>query len=230
MGCSRVVGLAAVLAVGLMWNHPAAGQSTPAGGDEGVSRRWPDLALTTNCEAGFRRFIHMAQTGQLGRDVTNANVGILKNHVRVELVRGGTSNKLLLLTPKSGGQTMARYFNIEPGEGATATDVARVGQALDEAFDADPFELAYDFFNAVPAGDPIPRLADAWAYGGWAGVMRTVERRMAALVGPRYTIAVIVGVGASLLASLVLLWGSTPRPVRSEPSTGPGGPRVRNSL
>ena len=211
MSARRAVCVAVFLLVALLRNLPAGAQD-PALSEEHelVAQRWRDLALTKDSEVAFERFIHMAQTGQMGHDVTNANVGILKNHVRVELVRAGAPVKLLLLTPKDSTQTASRYFHIEAGEGATASDVARVGRALDEVFAEDPFQLAYDFFNAAPGGAPIPSLADAWVYGGWTGVLHGLGRRMAALAGIPYTVAVIVALTTALACSLVLLCGSTP--------------------
>jgi len=203
--------VAVFLFIGVLFSTPAGAQDPALSEDnEIVAQRWRDLALTTDSEVAFERFIHMAQTGQLGDDVTNANVGILKNHVRVELVRAGAPVKVLLLTPKDAAQGVCRFFNIEPREGATASDVARVGHALDEVFAEDPFRLAYDFYNATPGGDPIPTLAMAWGDGGWRGVRRVVERRIVALAGLTYTIGVIVALAVALLGSLVLLWGSTP--------------------
>ena len=205
-------GAASFLFIGLLWNSSAgADDSAPTDPNEVLAERWLDLALTRDSEVGFQRFIHMAQTGQLGDDVTNANVGVFKNHARVELVRGAAPLKLFLLTPKNATQTISRYFSIEPGDGATASDVVRVGKALDAAFGGDPFQLAYDFFNATLGGDPIPSLAEAWTNGSWRGVRRGLERLMVALAGLPYTIAVIVALVAALLASLVLLWGSMPQ-------------------
>ena len=218
---SRALVSAVFLVLSLRCNAPADAHEK-ASDAEVLAERWADLALTTNCEAGFRRFMHMAQTGQIGADVTNANIGVMKNHVRLELVRTGAPNKLLLLTPKSSAHSPARYFNIEPGPGVTADDVARVARGLDQAFGEDPFQLTYDFFSAVPGGDPIPRLIDAWTSDGWKGVMRALERRMAALAGLRYTMGVIVALGTALLASLFVLWGSTPFLLTSR-GRGPGG-------
>jgi hypothetical protein len=212
----RTLSLASCLLVGLLWSGSALAHDPEATAEgESLAQRWTDLALTTDCEAGFQSFIRMAQDGRLGDDVTNANVGIWKNHARIELVRAGAPSKLLLVTPRNSNQTISRYFNIEAGEGATGRDVARVAHALDQAFDADPFQLAYDFFNAVPGGDALPNLATAWRDGGWKGAVRALERRMAALAGLPYTIAVIVALAAALLASLCVLWGSPPHPPRS---------------
>jgi hypothetical protein len=207
--------VAAFLIIGFLWNGSAVAQERDA-----LAGRWCDLALTKDSEAGFERFLHMAQTGQLGKDVSNANVGVFKNYARLELVRGNAPKKVFLLTPRTSATRVCRYFTIEPGDGATASDVARVGHALDEAFGEDPFQLAYDFFNAPPGGDPLPSLVDAWESGGWHGVVRGLERRMAALAGIQYTIAVIVALTVALLASLLLLWASGgPPPSRIEPRT-----------
>ena len=193
MSLVRLICTASFLLSGLLWNASAVAQ---------------DLALTKDCEDGFQRFIHMAQSGQLGEDVTNANVGIVGNRVRVELVRTGAPIKLLLLTPKSSPHTICRYFDVAPGDGATARDVGRVGAALDEVFGADPFRLPG--LEESLGGDPIPSLAGAWAYGTWRGVLRVVERRMMVLASLTYTAGVIVVLALACLASLALLWGSLP--------------------
>lgn len=175
-----------------------------------VSASAQDLMLPKDSEVGFRGLMHMAQTGQLGDDVTNANIGVSKTSVRIELVRAGAPNKLFFLTPKGSAQTTSRYFNIEPGEGASASDVARIGKVLDEVFGADPFQLPPGFFETPPGGAAIPGLVAAWGDGGWRGVVLVLQRRMVALASLRYTIAVIVALAAALLASLLLLWGSIP--------------------
>jgi hypothetical protein len=207
----RLPGLAFFLVIGVAWVASAGVQELAQPQDsEIVAGRWRDLALTKTCEVGFQRFIQMAQAGMLGSDVTNANVGVFKNHARVELVRSQAPNILLQLTPKQSTATNSRYFTIEPGEGATASDVVRVARALDEAFSEDPFELAYDFFNASRSGDPIPGLGAAWVTDGSRGVLRALSRQVAALVSLTYTIAVLAALAMALVASLLLLWGSTP--------------------
>jgi hypothetical protein len=122
---------------------------------------------------------------------------------------------VLLLSPPQPGGGNSRYFTVEPGPRATAEDVGRVARALDAAFREDPFELAYDFFNASPGGDPIPGLWEAAAADGWNGVVRVLARRTVALASAEYTIAVVVLLSAALLANLLLVWGSTPNPPRS---------------
>lgn len=193
MSVVRVAFVAAILLSGRWGNASAAAQ---------------DLVLTERCEDGFRRLIHMAQTGQLGSDVTNANVGILNNQVRVELVRAGAANKLLVLTLKSSPHTISRYFDVAPGEGATASDVVRVGKALDEVFVEDPFQVLG--LEETLSGTRIPSFTEAWAYGGWREVLRVFERRMMVIASVRYTITVIAALAAGLVASLSLLWGSAP--------------------
>jgi len=201
--------LAALLCIASCCNVPAWAQAPALSEhDEIVAQRWRDLALTRDSEAAFERLIRMAQAGQLGDDVTNANVGIVKNHVRVELVRAGAPMKVLFLTPKGSTPGMSRYFAVTPGDAATARDAARVGHALDLVFDVDPFQRAYDFFNVAPGGAPLPSLFEAWTFDGWRGVTRGLERRMAALASLTYTVAVIVALSASFLASLWVLWGA----------------------
>ena len=187
----------------------AAAQSPPVKGDsEQRAGQWGDLALTKDSEAGFMRFIHMAQTGRLGDDVTNANVGVFKNTVRVELVRGAAPKKVLLLTPRSSAQETSHYFDVEPGEGVTAIDVTRVAKALDEAFADDPFDLTG--VEELPGSAPIPSLAAGWSGSGYRGVLRVLERRTMTVASLQYTIAVIVTLAIGLLASLVVLLGSDP--------------------
>lgn len=168
-----------------------------------------DLALTKESEFGFRRLIHAAQVGELGYDVTNANVFVLKNRVQVELVRTGGANIPLLLTRKASTHSGSRYFDIEPGEGATAGDAARVGKVLDQAFAEDPFEVAWDFLG-IYSHEPIPTLAEAWRDGGRKGVQRVAESYLIAAAGTHYTLAVIIVVGIGWFAGLVLLWWSEP--------------------
>ena len=167
-----------------------------------------DLSLTRDCEVGFRQFINLAEAGRLGTDVSDANVAIADNQVRVELVRAGAPNKLLFLTRKRSLESPSRYFDIALGEGATADDVDRVGKALDEVFSSDPFQIIG--LEASPDGDPIPSLIEAWRQDGWRGVARACERRTMVLASVRYTVGVIVLVALALLLSLALLWGSRP--------------------
>ncbi len=169
-----------------------------------------DVMLTRYSEVGFLQLMHLAQNGQLGDDVVNANIGVTKDHVRVELVRTGAPSKVFLLCPKSAAHGSSRYFDIEPGEGAAASDVERLGRALDRVFAENPFQLAPDFFNGSPHGEGMPGFADVWRAAGWRGVGRLLERRMVSLASLRYTIAVIGGLLMSVLASLSLLWGSAP--------------------
>jgi hypothetical protein len=167
-----------------------------------------DLMLTEACEEGFHRLMRMAQEGRLGADVTNANIGVEKIRVRVELVRGTAPGKLIWLKPRSSAAARARFFDVSAGAGATEDDLERVARALDEIFVQDPFVVAG--FEAVPAGDPIPELAAAWTHGGWRGVLRALERRTMALASIEYTIGVILVLAVGLAACLVLLWGSSP--------------------
>src|SRR6266481_1286875 len=121
MPFGRRTWVAAFLVIGVLWNASVAAQDRDA-----LAKRWRDLALTKDSEVGFERLIHMAQVGQLGKDVSNANVGVFKNYARLELVRGGAPTKVFLLTPRTSTTRACRYFNIEPGDGASASDVAGV--------------------------------------------------------------------------------------------------------
>ena len=184
----------AILVSLVLWGIPAPAQ---------------DLVLTKDSEPGFWRLIDAAQAGQLGDDVSNANVGALFDKVRIELVRKSGAPALLYLTRKRSTQPLSRYFDIEIGAGATAADAARVGTALDEAFHADPFAVSFDFFGAR-SGESFPTVAAAWKYGGWRRVVGVLEDRLTAPAGVGYTAAVIIASASALLASLMLLWGAEP--------------------
>ncbi len=177
---------------GLLCSAPAAAQN---------------LVLTRDCEDGFRQLMRMAQKGRFGEDVSNANVGVSKDRVRVELVGPGALSKVLLLAPRKSAAAAGGYFDVSAGPGATAADVARVGEALDRIFAADPFLRAG---VEVPPGGALPGLAEAWAADSWRGVGRALERRMMVLASLPYTIGVIAGLALALLAALALLWTSTP--------------------
>ncbi len=178
----------------LLWSIPASGQ---------------DPVLTTDSEPGFWHLIDAAQAGQLGDDVINANVGVSFDTVRIELVHESGTNPILFLTRKRSTQPLSRYFDIEIGPGATASDAARVGKVLDEAFHDDPFEVSSGFFGARST-ESFPGIAEAWKYGGWRRPLRVLEGRLTTPVGVGYTVAVIVASASALLASLILLWGSEP--------------------
>jgi hypothetical protein len=201
MAAGRRRGLLACAAGALLWTATASAQS---------------LGLTTDAEVGFRRVIRMAQTGQLGDDVTNANVAIAHDHVRLELVRAAGGRQMFLLT--RAADTTAGYFAVAPGAGAGAGDAARVGSALRAAFRHDPFQVVG--LEESYAGAPIPGLVDAWSDGGWRGVVRACERWLMVPASLGYTIGVIAVLALATLASLAVLWGSTPPRAARDQLTG----------
>jgi hypothetical protein len=142
--------------------------------------------------------------------VTEANVAVLKDRVRVEIILVDGTTKALLLTRKDSPQTFSRYFDVVLGEGATASDARRVGKVLDEAFRSDPFVVSLDDVGATVTDQPTIRLAEAWRYGGWKSVVTVLERRLVAPRGLRATIVVLIAVAIGVLSSLVLLWGYEP--------------------
>jgi hypothetical protein len=164
--------------------------------------------LTEACEQGFRQLIRMAQNGRLGEDVTNANVGVEKIRVRVELVRAGAPSRVVWLAPRTSAGALSRFLDVTVGEGATEADLVRVGKALDEVFRDDPFVVAG--YEAHPSGDAIPAFAAAWNQGDWREIVRVFERRMMALASVEYTAGLLVALAIGLAASLALLWGSRP--------------------
>jgi hypothetical protein len=168
-----------------------------------------ELTLTTDSEANFRRFIHMAQTGQLGADVTNANIAMDGARVRLELVRHDAPSKVFVLEPRRTHPGHSRFFEITLAERATSDDLERVGRALDQCFQADPFQFAG--LEESLAEEPMQGFGAAWTYGGWRGVARAFERRMMSLASLEYTVAVMVVLVAGFAASLALLWSAHPR-------------------
>lgn len=165
-------------------------------------------ALTKDCEPGFQRFIDMAAAGQLGEDVIDANVGVMGDQVRIELVRQGVPSKVLRLTVKRSRHTISRYFDIVPEERADENDVRRVGEALDRVFSQDPFQLAG--IEALPGEMPATTFMEAWTSRRWKGVQQGVEQRMMTLITLPCTVAVIVLLGMALLAGTLLLWIAVP--------------------
>ena len=178
----------------LLWSVPAPGQ---------------DSALTRDSEFGFQRLIRAAQNGALGDDVTNVNVGVSPHRVQIELVRTNAANKLLFLKHKSSTQGPSRYFDIELGAAATASDATRVGRILDEIFQEDPFEAPF-FFRGDHMLSHSPTLTEAWNDAGWMGALRALEDRLTAPVGVQHAVAVIAMLALAGLASLIVLWGSKP--------------------
>jgi hypothetical protein len=83
MPLRRVAGPAIMLLAWCAWAPWAAAQ---------------DLTLGADSEDGFRRLMRMAQTGQLGDDVVNANIAIARDRVHVELVGAGGDSKHVTVT------------------------------------------------------------------------------------------------------------------------------------
>ena len=102
-----------------------------------VSAAAQDLSLTRDCEVGFRQFISLAEAGRLGTDVSDANVAIADNQVRVELVRAGAPNKLLFLTRKRSPEP-------EQKSALRAAAAPRVGRPAGPGVDAPPSGRARD--------------------------------------------------------------------------------------
>jgi len=162
-----------------------------------------DLVLTTGSDLGFRRLIQMAQQGELGEAVHNANISIDKKRVRVELLGDGPA-KNLWLSHKSTPQDLSRYFHVEPGDGATVDDVHRLSVALDAVFTQDPFGVSIDAVGSS-LGGPAPSWGEVWAGGGLLGMVKELERRLTSLASLSYTVALIVVLAGGLAVSLVVL-------------------------
>jgi hypothetical protein len=165
--------------------------------------------LTPDAEAGFRQLMRMAQAGELGSEIANANVGVERERVSVELVRADGSTQRFTLTARGAAPAASRFFAIAAGAGASEDDVARLGRALDACFAHDPFDLGDDFFAADQDGG-VPTLGEAWASDGWHGAGRALLRRMASPAGLRYTVAVIALLAIGVLASVAILCTTPP--------------------
>lgn len=181
-----VVGL--VLAA-LLWAAAADGEPVRHEAPEGPERR---LVLTRDSEEGFRRFMAAVRDGRLGADVREVNVGVSGGRVRVEILRRGAPDLVVRLGPPTSAARVARRFDVEAVENASADDLARIGRLLDEVFATDPFleepSLRGDSTDA-PQRDELRR-------------MRTASRA--------YAIAVVALGGLGLLASLGVLGLSAP--------------------
>jgi len=164
--------------------------------------------LTPQSEAGFRRLIRLTERGALGADVVDMNVGIEKEHVRIELVMRDGGTRGLVLSRPSSSPSVSRYFHIEPDEGATQDDVVRVGRALDRALQADPY-VAGDFFGVASRGAERP-MVDEWRDGGWRGVRAALRDRFMAPASLAYTVAVIVALAIGVAGSALLFWLGAP--------------------
>lgn len=179
-----------------------------------LSRVWlgiaaaQELTLTQDSEESFRRFMQLAQQGELGADVHNVNIRVDGVTARIELVRDGAPGKVLVLGPKRSAKAASRYFDITPGDEATATDVAAVGRALDRCFLDDPFQFA-GIEESLASGPP-PSFRDAWAYGGWRGLLRVGERRLMAPASLEYTVAMIAALAVGFTMSVLVLWSAPP--------------------
>jgi hypothetical protein len=169
----------------------------------------PAPVLRPDSESGFRRLMQMAQTGALGSDVVNANVGIDGVAVTVELVRATPPDQSFVLTFKTSGDGASRWFDVAGREGTTPADVARLGSALDRAFDSSPFQSL--------SGDDRPGPREG----------RHPVSAPPSMASKPYTLAVTLALAVALAGGLVLLWRYTP-PDPSERSGGlPSAPTPR---
>lgn len=167
-----------------------------------------ELTLTRDSEANFRRLMYLAQTGTLGADVHNVNIGLDGPRVRLELVRRAGPTGVLMLGPRRAAPTHSRYFEITLHEHATEADRERVGRALDECFPVDPFQFAG--LEESLTSEPLQSMGEAWMYGGWRGVLRALERRAMALASLEYVVAVSGMLALGFTISLLVLWSAAP--------------------
>lgn len=170
-------------------------------------------ALPEDSEEGFRRFMAMAEAGELGDDVIRANVGVVKDRAHIELVRTPEPSKFFVLTIRESPHAASRFFDVAPDQGATPDDVRRVGAALDRAFTRDPFRLTG--VELFPGHGPRPGVFEAWNRGGWRGVLRAAEVHMMTAASLRRTITVSLLLGVGLIAATALLWSAPPPPRRN---------------
>ena len=165
-----------------------------------------ELALTKESDFGFRQVIMAAQRKELGSDVDNANVGVSKNEVRIELLRSGETIKVLFLRRRADAASAGHgYFDVLAGAGATDADVQRLAAILDRAFPQDPFAVSTSSVG-IGSRRAIPSVVEAWRDAGARGVWRALTAYALAPAPRAYTIAVVFVLAIGLTASLVALW------------------------
>jgi hypothetical protein len=187
--------VATALSVVLLWTGSARAQAVAHRSADEPQRQ---LVLTKDSEGGFRAFMDMVRGGKLGPDTREVNVDVSGGSVRLELLRESGPSMVFLLAQPDSTTKFSRYFDVQALENASASDCARVGSLLDEAFASSPFE-------EIP---PPTQSAPGDALGAGNALQRAWRAFRARLMRPaslQYTIAVIILTGVALLASIVVL-------------------------
>ena len=170
---------------------PAHGQGAPQRDPESTQAHF---VITKDSEADFRRLMELIRNGALGADVQQANIDVADGTVELELLRKSSPHMVLRLRRRTTSTGFSRQFDIEALENASAGDLARVGQLLDEVFVSSPFQDVQKR-NVVAPG----------------GVQSALWSRLEEPASFPYTIGVIVLILFGMLASIVVLCMPPPR-------------------
>jgi hypothetical protein len=174
---------------------------------QAVKSRW---VLTQESEAVFKTVLTAAQTGKLGPGVKNANITILGEKVRIELVLT-TGKKGFVLThpPAEGASQPPRFFTLAPDADAVRADAARLIAILDEVFTSDPWLEPVDWFNHDPVikgGAPV----DPYRRDGFRGLVASLGRRFVSHASRRFTIGLLAVLISLLAGGTTMLWRARP--------------------
>lgn len=175
-----------------LWIVPAQGQAGPD-----VAPR--HFVLTQESEQGFTRFMELVRSGKLGPDVQEAGIDVAGSDVELELIRKSSPHMMIRLRRRTSDTGFSRHFDLEARENASADDLARVGQLLDEVFTASPFQ---EVLARNPEG-PSARRGEEESTG--PRMPRGLESRLVGPASLEYTIGIIVLIGLGLLASIITL-------------------------
>jgi hypothetical protein len=126
------------------------------------------------------------------------NISVSKRSVQVELLRGSAPRMVVRLSEPTSDTGVARYFDVQAVETASADDLVRIGRLLDEIFTSDPFLEKRSIRDVQP---------DAW---------QADEPRLMHSASLEYTIAVIALGGLGVLVSLGILCMPVPTRTRTQ--------------
>lgn len=168
--------------------------------------------LPRDTEESFRKLIRLTESGGAGADIINANVSILQESARIELVfRDGKRESFVARYPQMTGQQQSQYFAIEPVQGASPEHAALLGRLLDQCFTSDPFAVQPEG-EAADLGLPVvPSAREAWARNGWRGAVSALTAGSLLPVSRGYAATAMAIHVVALFACMLLLWrGRTP--------------------
>lgn len=169
--------------------------------------RAQEYAFAPQSETGFRQLMKRVQEGGAGPEFVNANIGVDRTVVHVQLIdRHAARHELTLSPPDGAGQWRARYFKVEPGPGASPADAEQLTRLLDLSFDADPYLLVWHGWNDPrPVPPPEPVVA-AWRRGGWSAFSAALVIQFLRPASLRFVVPIIaLHALVALLCVLMLL-------------------------